>query len=82
MTNGRQVVKKMLKLFAMILGSIFICMSCQQAGNNTDKFQNPAEEYADKLLKAKKDAKEVVGMTEQRQKDVNRAIGEDEQKDK
>jgi len=68
-------VKKMLKMVAVILGLLFICVSCQQS-------QNPAAEYADKLLKAKKDAKEAAGATEQSQKNVNRAIDESEQKDK
>jgi outer membrane lipoprotein-sorting protein len=68
-------VKKILRLFAVVLGLIFICISCQQS-------QNPAEEYADKLLKAKKNAQEAAAATEQSQKDVNRAIDESEQQNK
>jgi hypothetical protein len=75
-------VKKMLKIFAVVSGLIFMCVGCQRAGNNVEKPGNPAEEYADKLLKARKDAKDAAGATEQRQKDVSRAIDEGTQKDK
>jgi len=75
-------VKKMLRVFVVMIGLIFVCISCQQAGNNAEKTKNPAEEYADKLLKAKKDAKDAAGATEQSQKDVNQAAGEGERKDK
>ncbi len=85
----RQPVKNLLKMFlavAVILGLIFINVGCRQAEQNAEvkdvtkdkqeKEQNAAQEYADKLLKAKQDAKEAANATEQSQKDVNKAIGE------
>ncbi|MBF0559652.1 MAG: hypothetical protein HQL08_12830 [Nitrospirae bacterium] len=69
-------MKNSLKVVTVILGLIFICVSCQKTGPDAGKTQNPAEEYADKLLKAKKDAKDAAGATEQSQKATNSAIDE------
>jgi len=88
-------VRNLLKIFlavAVILGLIFINVGCQQSGHNAEvkdvtkdkqeKEQNAAQEYADKLLKAKQDAKEAAGATEQSQKNVNKTIDEIDKEDK
>ena len=88
-------MKKLLKMFlavAVISGSIFINVGCRQAEHNAEvkdvtkdkqeKEQNAVQEYADKLLKAKQDAKEAAKATEQSQKDVNKAIDEIDKENK
>jgi len=77
---------------AVISGLIFINVSCRQAEHNAqgkdiakdkqEKEQNAVQEYADKLLKAKQDAKEAARATEQGQKDVNKAIDEMDKENK
>ncbi len=78
---------KMVLAVAVILALLFINVSCEKAEHNADvkdaakdkqeKSQNPVQEYADRLLKAKQDAKEAANATEQSQKDVNKAIDEE-----
>ena len=83
---------KMILTAAVILGLIFINVGCRQAGHNAEvkditkdkqeKEQNALQGYADRLLKAKQDAKEAAGATEQSQKDVNKAIDDIDKENK
>lgn len=88
-------MRNLIKFFlavAVILGLIFINVSCRQPAHNAEvkdvtkdkqeKEQNPAQEYVEKLLKAKRDAKEAANATEKSQKDVNKAIDEIDKEDK
>ena len=87
-----KILVRMFLMSAVVVGVIIMIACCRRDGHNPEAKNaakeirgneanpNAAQEYADKLLKAKKDAEEAAGAAEKSQKDVNSAAGETEKK--